>query len=159
MTVSKFRKRKRKLFSCVHVLHKTWIYEVSRCSRVTTTKKCTKKCAARAKLLFCHYNTILLICRFRCRRRRRCLSSLSKTRRRMTTAITFSRQNDAGPRLRATKKISYSSSFSSSENLKVSDINALNLQQRCPPYFTCVTCWEQKWSTLSIRCSTTSPSR
>ena len=38
---------------------------------------------------------LLFFCRFRCRRRRRCLSSLSlllKTRRRMTTAITFSRK-------------------------------------------------------------------
>ena len=48
---------------------------------------------------------LLFFCRFRCRRRRHCSGSLSlllKTRRRMTTAITFSRQNGSGPRARTT---------------------------------------------------------
>ena len=52
-TASKFRKRKRKLSSFVPVLDKTWNQAVSRCSRVTTAEKCTKKCDACAKLLFC----------------------------------------------------------------------------------------------------------
>ena len=30
---------------------------------------------------------------------------------------------------------------------------------RCSQHFTCVTCWEQRWSTFSIRCSSISPSR
>ena len=42
-TVSKFRKRKRKSLSCVHVLDKTSNKALSRCSRAATAKKCTKK--------------------------------------------------------------------------------------------------------------------
>ena len=51
-TASKFRKRKSKLLSFVPVLEKTWKKAVSRCSRATTAKKCTKKRVACAKLLF-----------------------------------------------------------------------------------------------------------
>ena len=51
-TASKFRKRKRKLFSFVPVLDKMWNWAVS-CSCATTVEKCTKKRDARAKLLFC----------------------------------------------------------------------------------------------------------
>ena len=51
-TVTKFRGRKRSLQSCVYVLHKTSLEGISRRSRAVTTKKCTKKCAARTKLLF-----------------------------------------------------------------------------------------------------------
>ena len=39
----KVREKKRKLLSCVPVLDKTWIQALSRCSRATTAKKCTKK--------------------------------------------------------------------------------------------------------------------
>ena len=60
-TVSKFRKRKRKWFSCVPVLDKTCIYALSRCSRATTAKKCTKKRDARAKLLFCLSKPIVFL--------------------------------------------------------------------------------------------------
>ena len=71
-TVSKFTKRKRKSYSVLCSRpHKTWNWEVSRRSRAETAKKCTKKRDARAKLLFCQF-----FCRFRWRRRRRCLSSL-----------------------------------------------------------------------------------
>lgn len=52
-TVSEFRKRK--IMCCVHLLHRasTWNWEVSCRNRTTTAKKCTKKWAAHAKLLFC----------------------------------------------------------------------------------------------------------
>ena len=50
-TVRKFRKRKTKLLCCAHLLHKAG--EVSRRSRATTAKKCTKKRDARAKMFFC----------------------------------------------------------------------------------------------------------
>ena len=71
-------KQKRKLLSFVPVLDKTWNWAVSRCSRATTAKKCTKKRDARAKLLFCLSKlNLLLFCRSRCRRRRRCVNSLS----------------------------------------------------------------------------------
>ena len=43
-------KEKKKLLSCSPVLHKTWNWALSRCSRATTAKKCTKKRDARAKL-------------------------------------------------------------------------------------------------------------
>ena len=59
---SKLRKRKNKSFSCVHVLHKTWIWEVSRSSHATTAKKWTKNVLhVQSKLLFCHSR-----CRRRC---------------------------------------------------------------------------------------------
>ena len=53
----------------VHVLHKTQNYAFSRRSRAKTGKKCTKKCDARAKLLFCLFN-LLFFWRSRCRSRR-----------------------------------------------------------------------------------------
>ena len=48
-------KRKRKLLSCVH---RAEIRHFLRCSRAATVKKCTKKRAARAKLLFCLLNLL-----------------------------------------------------------------------------------------------------
>ena len=48
--VSKFRKRKWKSSSCVHVLHDTWNLAFSRGTRAVTAKKCTKK--RDAELLF-----------------------------------------------------------------------------------------------------------
>ena len=51
-TAPKFRKRKKNSSSCVYVLHKTSHQEISRPSRAVTVKKCTKKCNARAELLF-----------------------------------------------------------------------------------------------------------
>ena len=51
-TAPKFRKRKKNSSSCVFVLHKTSHQEISRPSRAVTEKKCTKKCNARAELLF-----------------------------------------------------------------------------------------------------------
>ena len=48
---------------------------ISRRSRAVTAKKCTKKHDARTKLLFWLLN-LLLLRRFRCRRRRRILRSL-----------------------------------------------------------------------------------
>ena len=59
--LSKLGKRKNKSFSCVHVLHKTWIWEVSRSSRATTAKKWTKNVI--------HVQSKLLFCRFRYRHR------------------------------------------------------------------------------------------
>ena len=38
----KVQEKKRKFLSCVPVLDKTWIQALSRCSRATTAKKCTK---------------------------------------------------------------------------------------------------------------------
>ena len=74
-TVSKFRKRKRKWLSCVPVLDKTCIYALSRRSRAMTAKKCTKKVMHVQSCCSADLN-LLLFCRSRCRRRRRCLSSL-----------------------------------------------------------------------------------
>ena len=71
----KFRERKLNPPSLVYVPHKIWNYAFSRRrSRSGTTKKYTKKRDVRAKL-FAHLN-LLLIWRPRCRRRRRCQSSL-----------------------------------------------------------------------------------
>ena len=56
--LSKFRKRKRKLLPCVPILNKTGNEALSRCSRATTAKKCTKKRDARTKLLFCQSKPI-----------------------------------------------------------------------------------------------------
>ena len=50
---------------------------LSRCSRATTAKKSTKKRDASAKLLFFANINLLLFCRPRCRRSRRCLSPLT----------------------------------------------------------------------------------
>ena len=47
-----FRKRKKNSSSCVFVRHKTSHQEIPRPRRAVTTKKCTKKCNARAALLF-----------------------------------------------------------------------------------------------------------
>ena len=51
------KKEIKKKFSCEHIrhsLHETCNWEVKRCCRATTTtKKCRRKYAARAKLLFC----------------------------------------------------------------------------------------------------------
>ena len=75
-TASKFRKRKRKSLFCVHVLDKAWNYAFSRCSRAATAKK--KKSAVMHEQSCCFINlNLLLFCPSRCRRRRRCLSSLS----------------------------------------------------------------------------------
>ena len=51
-TAPKFRKRKKNYSSCVYDLHKTCHQEISRPSGAVTAKKCTKKCNARAELLF-----------------------------------------------------------------------------------------------------------
>ena len=61
-TVSKFRRRKRKSWSCVPVRHKTRKLAFSCRSSAVTAKKCTKKRAARAKLLFANLNQ-LFFCR------------------------------------------------------------------------------------------------
>ena len=55
----------------------------SRRSRAVTAKKCTKKRDARALLLFCQFN-LLLLGRSRCRRRRRILRSPTEN----ATAVT-----------------------------------------------------------------------
>ena len=47
--------------SLVYVLHKTWNWIFSRRSRAVTAKKFTKKRAARAELLFCLLNLLLLL--------------------------------------------------------------------------------------------------
>ena len=70
---SKFRERKRKVLSSVHVLDKTCCKELSRCSRATTVKKCTKSMMHVQSCCFVNPN-LLLFCRSRCFRRRRCLS-------------------------------------------------------------------------------------
>ena len=58
-TAPKFRKRKKNWSSCVYVFHKISHQETSRPSRVVTAKKCTKKCNARAELLFWLLNLLL----------------------------------------------------------------------------------------------------
>ena len=72
---SKFRERKRKVLSSVHAVDKTWNWEHSRCSRAATVKKCTKSMMHVQSCCFVSPN-LLLFCRSRCFRRRRCLSSL-----------------------------------------------------------------------------------
>ena len=47
----KVQEKKRKLLSCVPVLDKTWIQALSRCSRATTAKKCTKKAWCTCKVV------------------------------------------------------------------------------------------------------------
>ena len=47
----KVQEKKRKLWSCVPVLDKTWIQALSRCSRATTAKKCTKKAWCTCKVV------------------------------------------------------------------------------------------------------------
>ena len=55
------RKRKTISSSLVYVLHKTCNWIFSRRSRAVTAKKFTKKRAARAELLFCLLNLLLLL--------------------------------------------------------------------------------------------------
>ena len=47
----KVQEKKRKLLSCVPVVDKTWIQALSRCSRATTAKKCTKKAWCTCKVV------------------------------------------------------------------------------------------------------------
>ena len=47
----KVQEKKRKFLSCVPVLDKTWIQALSRCSRATTAKKCTKKAWCTCKVV------------------------------------------------------------------------------------------------------------
>ena len=71
------RKRKRKSFICVDILHKREIrhFHVVR-SRATTAKKCTKKSVMHVQSC-CFANLILLLfCCSCCRRRHRCSNSL-----------------------------------------------------------------------------------
>ena len=88
-TVFKFRKNNKKI-CCVHLVYKVnaWNWEVSRRSRATSAKKCTKKRDARAKFLLCYLN-LLLFCRSRCRRRRRCLSSILFWSKNCATMVTW----------------------------------------------------------------------
>ena len=58
-TAPKFRKRKKNSSSCVYILHKTCHQEISLPSRAVTAKKYTKKCNARAELLFWLQNLLL----------------------------------------------------------------------------------------------------
>ena len=69
MTISKLRKKNKILSLLVCVLHKTRNKTFSRRSRAKRGKKCTKKCDARAKLLFCLLN-LLFFLRSRCCPRR-----------------------------------------------------------------------------------------
>ena len=56
--LSKFRKRKGKLLSCVPIPDKLWNGAFSRHSCAVTAKKCTKKHDAHSKLLFCQSQPI-----------------------------------------------------------------------------------------------------
>ena len=71
----KIQEKKRKLLSCVPVLHKTWIQAFSRCSRATTAKKCTKKAWCTCKVVVLLIKPVAFL-PFSFRPRRRCLSSL-----------------------------------------------------------------------------------
>ena len=59
VTIFKLRKRNKISSLFVNVRHKTRILAFSRPNRAKTVKKCTKKCDARAKLLFCLLNLLL----------------------------------------------------------------------------------------------------
>ena len=63
--------RKKNSSSCVYVLHKTSHQEISRPSRTVTAKICTKKCNARAELLFWLLSLLLFDIHAICRGRRR----------------------------------------------------------------------------------------
>ena len=58
MTNSKLRKKNKISSLLVHALHKTLNKAFSRRSRAKTRNNCTKKCEARAKLLFCLLNVL-----------------------------------------------------------------------------------------------------
>ena len=58
-TALKFRKRKKSLSSCVYLRQNTSQKEISRSDRAVTIEKCTKKCAARKKMLFALLNLLL----------------------------------------------------------------------------------------------------
>ena len=72
-------KEKRKLLSCVPVLDKTWIRHFHTSSLATTANKCTKSVMHVQSCCFANLN-LLRFCRSRsrCRRRRRCLTSLKR---------------------------------------------------------------------------------
>ena len=55
-TLSKLRKRKKKMLLSVHILHNVSNQEISRCSHAVTANKCTKKRDSQAELLFCFFN-------------------------------------------------------------------------------------------------------
>ena len=76
--VLKYRKRKRKSSSCVHLLHKTWNWALSRRSRAVTAKECTITSDASASCCFAYLN-LMLFWRSGRSRLRRCLSSHSCT--------------------------------------------------------------------------------
>ena len=73
--ISKLRKWNKISSFLVYVLHKTRNKAFSRRGRAKMGKKYTKKCDARAKLLFCLLN-LLFFWRSRCRQRRWILSSI-----------------------------------------------------------------------------------
>ena len=80
-TISKFRKRKRKSLSCVHVFEKRefrhfLVVVMQRRQRNVQKAWCTCKV-----VVFANINLLLFFCRSRCRRPRRCLSSLCGRRR------------------------------------------------------------------------------
>ena len=72
-------KEKRKLLSCVPVLDKTWIRHFHTSSLATTANKCTKSVMHVQSCCFANLN-LLRFCRSRsrCRRRRRCLTFLTR---------------------------------------------------------------------------------
>ena len=74
MTISKLRKRNKISSLLVYVLHKREIRHFYVLVVQKTGKKCTKKCGALAKLLFCSFN--LFFWPSRCRPRRCILKSL-----------------------------------------------------------------------------------
>ena len=72
-------KEKEKFVVACYVFHKKWNYAFSHHSHAEKAKKCTKKCDARANVLFC-LTSLLLFWSSHCCRRRRCLRSLLRVR-------------------------------------------------------------------------------
>ena len=58
-TASKLKSWNKNLSLCDYLLSKTSNQQISRGSRAVTTKKCTRKCNARAELLFCSLHKLL----------------------------------------------------------------------------------------------------
>ena len=61
-TIFRLRERNKISLLLAYILHKTWNWALLCYSGAKTAKKCTKKCDALAKLLFCLLNLFLRSC-------------------------------------------------------------------------------------------------
>ena len=87
-TESKFRNRKRKLLSRVHVLHQAGAVKLG-CSMSQSCNDGLERYRKKNRDTRATTVNIFLFCRFRCRRRRPCLSSLLLWSRNFATMVTW----------------------------------------------------------------------